>query len=59
MNRAVNPDSFVAYSFALDDPCYRYDNVKDCNRLPILALKKITGPIQATGIHDSGFMIIQ
>jgi len=59
MNRALNPDSFVAYSFALDDPCYRYDNVKDCNRLPILALKKLTGPIQSTGIHDSGFMIIQ
>ena len=59
MNRRENPESFLAYSFVLDDPCYRYAKDKNCNRLPIIRLRNLSGPIQETGVHDSGFMIIQ
>ncbi len=59
MNRNENPESFISYSFVLDDPCYRYDTSKDCQRLPIISLRNLSGPIQETGVHDSGFMIIQ
>ena len=59
MNRNKNPDSFIAYNFILDDPCYRYSKEKNCNRLPIVQLRNLSGPIQETGVHDSGFMIIQ
>ncbi len=59
MNRDKNPDGFTAYNFVLDDPCLRYETKGECNRKPVVEVRNISGPIQAAGVHDSGFMVIQ
>ncbi len=59
MNRSKNPDGFTAYNFVLDDPCLRYETDGECKRNAIVELRNITGAVQAAGVHDSGFMVIQ
>lgn len=59
MNRNKNPDGFIAYNYVLDDPCLRYETKGECNRKPVVKIRNITGPVQSTGVHDSGFMVIQ